>query len=97
MQLKNYSSSPLVSGCVVILAFFTDSINVFAGLKAGMLCSGISIATPIIVIGTVTFALSFIGASVGYKLGRFFENKIEIAGGLVLVGIGVRILLEHLI
>jgi putative Mn2+ efflux pump MntP len=31
---------------------------------------------------------------VGDRIGHFFENKIEIAGGLILIGIGVKILLE---
>jgi len=57
----------------------------------------ISIATPITVIGTVTFLLSFLGASVGNKIRHFFKNKIETAGGLILIGIGIKILVEHLI
>jgi len=57
----------------------------------------VSIATPIIVIGTVTFLLSFLGASVGHKIGHFFENKIATVGGLILISIGIKILVEHLI
>jgi putative Mn2+ efflux pump MntP len=57
----------------------------------------ISIVTPVMVIGTITFVLSFLGVFVGNRIGHFFENKIEIAGGLVLIGIGVKILIEHLI
>ena len=57
----------------------------------------ISIATPVMVIGTITFGLSFLGVFVGNRIGHFFENKIEIAGGLILIGIGVKILIEHLI
>lgn len=49
-----------------------------------------------IIIGLVTFALSFAGVYIGNKVGHFFENKIEFFGGLVLIGIGVKILLEHL-
>jgi putative Mn2+ efflux pump MntP len=57
----------------------------------------ISIATPIIVIGVVTFALSYLGTYVGTRLGHFFERKIGILGGLILIGIGTKILLEHLV
>jgi putative Mn2+ efflux pump MntP len=53
------------------------------------------IAGPIIVIGLVTFALSFLGVWLGKRMGRFFEEKIEIAGGLILIGIGMKILVEH--
>ncbi|MCX6819567.1 MAG: manganese efflux pump MntP family protein [Candidatus Aenigmarchaeota archaeon] len=55
------------------------------------------IATPIIVIGTITFLLSFIGVFIGNKLGHVFEKKIEILGGLVLIAIGIKILLEHMV
>ena len=57
---------------------------------------GSSIATAAVIIGLVTFLLSYLGVYIGRKVGHFFENKIEIIGGLVLIGIGVKILLEHL-
>lgn len=57
----------------------------------------ISIATPVLVIGTVTFLLSFVGVFAGNKVGHFFENKIEIIGGLILISIGIKILIEHLV
>jgi putative Mn2+ efflux pump MntP len=56
----------------------------------------IAIVTPIFVIGVVAFLLSFFGFFVGNKIGHFFENKIEIAGGLILIGIGIKILIEHI-
>jgi len=56
----------------------------------------ISLVTSIIVIGTITFLLSFIGVFVGNRAGHFFENKIELAGGLILIGMGTKILIEHL-
>jgi len=56
----------------------------------------ISLVTSIVIIGTITFILSFIGVFVGNRTGHFFENKIELAGGLILIGIGTKILLEHL-
>jgi putative Mn2+ efflux pump MntP len=55
-----------------------------------------SIATPAVIIGAVTFVLSYLGVYIGQKLGHFFESKIEAAGGLVLIGIGLKILLAHL-
>ncbi len=56
-----------------------------------------SILIPVLVIGLVTFTLSLVGMAVGERLGHFFERKIEIVGGLILVGIGVKILLDHLL
>jgi len=56
----------------------------------------ISLIGSIIIIGTITFLLSLIGVFVGNRTGHFFEKKIELAGGLILIGIGTKILLEHL-
>lgn len=57
----------------------------------------ISIIIPVILIGVITFILSFLGVYVGRKLGKFLKNKIGIVGGLILIGIGIKILIEHLI
>lgn len=46
-----------------------------------------------LVIGIVTFILSFLGFIFGKKLGTFFEGKVEIIGGLALIAIGVKLLL----
>lgn len=67
-------------------------------LAIGMSLSSldIAIALPAIIIGVITFTLSFVGVYVGGSLEHFFERKIEIAGGIVPIGIGVKILVEHL-
>ncbi len=56
-----------------------------------------SIVLPIAVIGTITFGLSLVGFYFGCGLGKRFGHRIEIVGGLVLIAIGLRILLEHLL
>lgn len=53
----------------------------------------ITIATPVIIIGVVTFLLSLIGVFIGKKIGSYFGNKVEIIGGLILIGIGIKILI----
>lgn len=55
------------------------------------------IITPIIIIGLVTFILSFIGVYIGKNVGHLFENKIEIMGGLILIVLGFKILLENVL
>jgi len=81
---------------VLLLLSIATSIDALAvGLSFAFL--KISIATPIIVIGIVTFILSFLGVLVGNRLGHFFEKKMEIVGGLILIGIGIKILIEHLL
>lgn len=52
------------------------------------------------IIGVVTFALSLVGVIIGVKLGKLFKNKTfiaEIIGGFVLIGIGIKVLVEGLI
>lgn len=47
-------------------------------------------------IGIITFIISLIGIFMGLQLGRWLQGKAEILGGLVLIGIGCKVLLEHL-
>lgn len=52
------------------------------------------------VIGAVTFLISLVGLIIGIRIGKLFKNKVSIAeiiGGLVLVGIGIKILVEGII
>jgi len=56
----------------------------------------VSIALPAIIIGIITFLLSIFGVYFGNRFGHYFERKIEIIGGLILIGIGIRILINHL-
>lgn len=56
----------------------------------------VHIITPILIIGLVTFGVSIFGILMGYKLGYILGRKVEILGGLVLIGIGIKILIEHL-
>jgi len=74
------------------LATSIDALAV--GLSLSLL--GVSIVLPAIVIGVVTFLLSFLGVYLGNSLGHYFRRRIEIVGGLVLICIGARMLIEHL-
>lgn len=57
-----------------------------------------SIAVPVVVIGIVSFMMSLLGFTVGVKFGEAVVKKLrpELLGGLILIGIGVKILIEHL-
>jgi putative Mn2+ efflux pump MntP len=48
------------------------------------------------IIELVTFGLSYAGVAIGKRFGHFFESKIEIAGGIILIAIGLKILIQHL-
>ncbi len=58
--------------------------------------SSIEILSPALIIGLVTFAASFIGVHVGHRFGRRIHNYAEVLGGVILIGIGTKILIEHL-
>jgi manganese efflux pump family protein len=76
---------------ILILAIAT-SIDAFAvGISFSFL--QIEILFAVIVIGIVTFVLSFIGVMIGKKLGNLFGKCMEILGGVILIFIGVKILL----
>ena len=51
----------------------------------------VNIALASVIIGVVTFAISFIGAFLGNKIGTKFEKPASIAGGVVLILIGLKI------
>ena len=56
----------------------------------------ISIVPAVLLIGAIAFILSFAGVCIGCKFGAKLQDKAELAGGVVLILIGTRILLEHL-
>lgn len=47
-------------------------------------------------IGIITFTLSAVGVKIGNVFGIRYKSKAELAGGIILVGMGIKILLEHL-
>lgn len=49
-----------------------------------------------LIIGIVAFVLSFAGGCFGRKLGELFQKSAQRIGGLILIGIGVKILIEHI-
>ncbi len=58
---------------------------------------GVSILWPVAAIGLVAFLFSFIGVHLGGRFGHAFDFKAELLAGLLLIGLGVKILFEHLI
>ena len=82
-------------GMSLIINSVATSIDALAvGLSLGVL--GVSIWYPVVVIGVVTALLSSFGMLIGSRLGARFGTRMEILGGLVLIAIGVKILVEHL-
>lgn len=56
----------------------------------------VSIVPSVLAIGLVTFALTLIGVLIGYRFGARLKTKAELTGGIVLILIGAKILLDHL-
>jgi len=89
---RKIASSPSLK--VLIILSIATSIDALAvGLSLSFLEE--SILIPAIVIGTITFSLSFLGLYIGKKMGNYLE-RIGILGGIILLVIGLRILVEHL-
>ena len=57
---------------------------------------GVNIWLAVAIIGVTTFVLSFVGVAIGNQFGSRFEKPATITGGVVLILIGAKILLEHL-
>jgi putative Mn2+ efflux pump MntP len=90
---RNFNFSNIFVLLVLSIATSIDALAV--GITLSLITS--SIITAVIIIGLITFTLSYLGVFVGQKLGHLFENKIEAIGGLILIGIGVKIVLQHLL
>ena len=80
-----------------ILAIATSIDALVIGIVFAMLEIGTAgIFYNISIIGLTTFILSVFGVFVGNKFGAVYKNKAELAGGVILVLLGLKILLEHL-
>lgn len=83
-------------GWSLVITSVATSIDAFAvGLSFAWL--QVSVWYPAAVIGGITALLTLLGMQVGARLGRRFGRAMEVVGGLVLIAIGVRIVVEHLV
>ncbi len=79
---------------LVTLSVATSIDALAVGLTLAML--DVSIWIPSLIIGLVAGLLTIVGMLLGRFLGKHWGQRVEILGGLVLIGIGVKILVEHL-
>ncbi|MCX6984599.1 MAG: manganese efflux pump MntP family protein, partial [Lentisphaerae bacterium] len=75
---------------LIFLSIATSIDALAVGVSLSLLSASIYLAVSII--GIVTFILCFTGVMIGDFIGHFFEEKIEALGGLILIGIGIKIL-----
>lgn len=78
--------------CVLAVATSIDALAV----GVSMAFMKVDIVLSAAVIGAVAFLMSLAGGLLGKKLGSLFEKWAQVVGGLVLIGIGIKILIEHL-
>ena len=78
-----------------ILAVATSIDALAVGVSFALLPQ-VNITAAVLFIGVITFALSAVGLKVGNVFGAKYKSKAEIVGGVILILIGLKILLEHL-
>lgn len=79
---------------IFVLAVATSIDALAVGISFAFL--RVQIESAVLVIGITTFILSAIGVVIGNKFGARYKNKATLTGGIILILIGVKILLEHL-
>ncbi len=90
---KSFDPSNILTLLALSVATSIDALAV--GITLSLVTN--SIIAALIIIGIVTFALSYLGVLIGKRFGHFFEHKIEAVGGLILIALGLKILVRHLL
>ncbi len=80
---------------MLLLAVATSIDALAVGITFALL-PDVNIFSAVGLIGTITFCLSAVGLKVGNIFGLKYKSKAEVVGGVILILIGVKILLEHL-
>jgi manganese efflux pump family protein len=92
---ESWQTDPSRGGTLIMLSVAT-SIDAFAiGLSLAML--RVQILYPSVVIGVITAGMSLGALLVGGRLGHMFGKRMEVLGGLILIAIGLRVVLTHLL
>jgi putative Mn2+ efflux pump MntP len=92
-EADSYISDPSKGKILIMLSIATSIDAMAVGLSMAMLDQPWLV--PVMIIGIVTWGLCTIGLLIGDKLGKKFGKRMEIFGGLILIGIGLRVLITH--
>lgn len=87
-------TDPFELKTLLLLSVATSIDALAAGLGFAFL--KVAILFPVVIIGLTTFLFSFAGVWAGARFGNVLAAKARLAGGLILIGIGTKILIEHL-
>ena len=93
-EQETYLNDPSKGRLLILLSVATSIDALAVGLSMAMIQAPWLL--PSIIIGLVTWGLSSIGITAGDALGHRFGKKMELIGGVILIGIGIQILVTHL-
>jgi putative Mn2+ efflux pump MntP len=94
-EVEEKPQDPSRVAVLLVLSLATSIDALVVGITLTLVTQ--SIFEAVAVIGIITFGICYLGWEIGKRVGHFFENKIEILGGLILICIGIKILLGHLL
>ena len=95
LSKKEESSDSSLDFKTMLLLAIATSIDALA-VGISFACIQVKIWSSILIIGLTTFAFSVLGVKIGNVFGSKFEKSAGIVGGIILILIGLKILLEHL-
>ena len=78
-----------------VMAVATSIDALAVGISLAM-AGQVDIFAAVLLIGVITFVMCALGVKIGNIFGSRFEKKAQIAGGVILILLGIKILLEHL-
>lgn len=81
-------------GTLMIQSVATSIDALIVGVSFAAL-PNVNIWTAVVLIGVITFAISLVGVFSGKKFGQLLGSRAEVFGGLILVGIGLKVFIEH--
>ena len=94
-ECEECSGADLSFKTMLVMAIATSIDALAVGISLAM-AGDVNIYLAVILIGVITFALSCAGVKIGNIFGSRFEKKAQAAGGIILILLGIKILLEHL-
>jgi len=94
LETETFSKDPSRGASLVILSVATSIDALAVGLSLAMM--QINIWYPSVIIGIITALLSVIGIRAGRYFGKKLGPRMELLGGIILIGIGLKILLTDL-
>ena len=98
MIREAFGSQDAQDGCVDIKSMAPAAVAVsIDALAAGVtfILDGVNVPVAVTVTGVITFLLSAAGVKAGSLFGMRYKKRAELAGGVTLIGLGIKIVLEH--